>query len=75
MKLKTKNLKSSKIQNQEKYFKMEKNVSESRNVLLQDSRKKSWIQWLRIQWTSQPTFTCLKSSIEILEKGVKNVQS
>ena len=48
MKLKTKNLKSRKIQdqekyfriekkkifeNQEKYFKMEKNVSESRNVL------------------------------------------
>ena len=29
-----------KIQNREKYFKLEKNVSESRNILLQESRKK-----------------------------------
>ena len=29
------------FQNQENYFKIEKNVSESRNILLQESRKKS----------------------------------
>ena len=40
MKSRKKNLKSRKIfQNQEKYFKTEKNVPESRNIVLQESRK------------------------------------
>ena len=30
------------FQNQENYFKVEKNVSESRNILFQESRKNIW---------------------------------
>ena len=33
-------IRQKKIQNREKYFKLEKNVSESRNILLQESRRK-----------------------------------
>ena len=48
---------------------IEKKLSKSR------VEKKSWIQWPWIQWTSQLTFTCLKSTIETIENGVEYVQS
>ena len=43
MKSRKKNLKSRKIfRNQEKYFGIKKNISESRNNLLQEPRKNLW---------------------------------
>ena len=76
-----------KIKIEKKYFGIQKNFSELR-ILLQNWEKcfriekyfvtrvykKSWNQWPRIQWTSQVTFTCLKSTIETLKNSVKYVQ-
>ena len=66
------------FRNPEKYFRIEKTISKSSKTekyFVNSVEKKSWIQWPWIQWTSQLTFTCLKSTIETLENGVKCVQS
>ena len=64
------------FQNREKYFRIEKNISESRKmfqnqkIFCYKNREKTLNSM-----NSQLTFTCLKLTIETLEKGVKYVQS
>ena len=60
--------------NRENYFRMKKTIAKLgkmfqnwENFVIR-VEKKSWIQW-----TLQLTFTCLSSTIETLENGVKYV--